>query len=219
MTNREIIARALKKLGVLRAGGTPQADEMDGALISLQSMFHEWITNGAFGRVYNMGRTTSGDFTPYPNQHVNVLTDEATNIILPNVLPWDWWGCCWRPCRDYGWGLPWPDTGEVMPRDKSVIEITYQQSNADAEERRTYIYDGTIQRWVRVDALALDEEAPLSQRNPDGLSSVLATRLAEFYGETPQPGTISSASRYRTALVTNFGNADNSCGDYYYGCA
>lgn len=209
-TVRDTATLALKKLGVLRAGGEPKAADAADAAASLQSFYMECITQGTFGRVYNVSMTAAGTVTPSGNQHVNVLTEDAVSIDLPASVPACYWET-WRPCRDYGWGLNVPfgtDTGVTVPRDKAVVMVTDQFGDT----RATYVYDGTVQRWLRVDEMGLTDEAPLSARSPDGLASVLALRLTDLFGDGMlSPITVQSANRYKTALVTNYGNGGDGC--------
>ena len=210
-TVRDTSTLALKKLGVLRSGGEPSAADGADALASLQSFYMECISQGTFGRVFNVSMTSAGTVTPSGNQHVNVLTEDAVSIDLPSSVPACYWET-WRPCRDYGWGLNVPfgaDTGVTVPRDKAVVMVTDQYGDS----RATYVYDGTVQRWLRVDVLTDNDEAPLSARSPDGLASVLAVRMTDQFGaEMLSPVTLQSANRYKTSLVTNYGNADECYG-------
>lgn len=212
-TVRDVITLALKKLSVIRGSGQPKAQDAADALASLASFYQECITQGTFGRVADVPITRAFEGNAGYNQHVSIVTDETVEIDLPDLMPAGW--CCnWRPCRDYGWGLnvPYNDTGENVPLDLSVVRITSKEN----DDRATYLYDGTVQRWMRIDNLdltvdlaALNREAPLSARGMDGLASVLATRLADQFGqELLSPLTVQSANRYRTALVTRHGTVD-----------
>lgn len=217
-TVRDTVTLALKKIAVLRAGGQPTAADAEDARASLESLYAEWITQGAFGRVYNVPVSKAGDVVPYPNQHVSILTDDVVNVTPPTTVQWDYWWT-WMPNRDYGWGKNVPlggDTGYNVPRDKAVVMVTWQPSAPNAAQRLTYVYDGTIQRWMRTDRIELIDEAPLSARGFDGLASVLAIRLLDLFGsELASPTTLKSANSYKLALVSNHGNGE----DYEYGCA
>lgn len=202
-TARDVINLALKKLGVLRAGGEASAADAADGLASLVSLYQEWISNGTLGRVASIVASSPGTSSVYPSAHVNETVAGVT-INLPQVVEYCFWDT-WMPCRDYGWGLNVPlggNDGFGPPRDKSVVRIT----STENEDRATYIFDGTIQRWMRIDNLGLTDEAPLSARSFDGLASVLALRLTEYFGsELASPVTLQSANRYRSALVTNYG--------------
>ena len=205
---RDVCTLALRKLGVLRAGGVPTSADAETARLSLESWYAEAINQGTFGRVYNVAITKSGSVTPGQSMHVNVTTDEEVSIDLPATMQRDFWST-WRPCRDYGWGLHVPvggDPGLNVPRDKSVVIVTDQFGAG----RATYVYDGTVQRWMRTDTITLQDEAALSARGMDGLASILAIRLTDQFGsELAGPQTLRSANSYKTALVCNFGNEED----------
>ena len=206
---RDVVTTALRKLGVLRSGGVPSTGDAEDARLSLQSWYAECIDSGTFGRVQNIPVSRTGSVTPYPNQHVSVLTNDSVTVTPPSTGAYDCWNT-WMPYRDYGWGKNVPlggDSGYNVPRDKSVVMVTYQESAPDAAQRLVYVYDGTIQRWMRTDTLTLDDEAPLSARGFDGLSSLLAIRLTDQFGEELLgAASVRSANRYKLALVTNYGN-------------
>lgn len=203
-TTREIGQLALRKLGLLRAGGTASDAEIQDCLEALSSLYMQWIDGGAFGRVRNVPIARSGSMTTGVNQHLNVLTEDAVDLSLPSIVPYDYWDT-YMPSRDYGWGLNVPfggNDGQNVPPDKSVILITDQFGSG----RATYVYDGTVQRWMSVSDLTLDDEAPLSARNLDGLASVLAVRVVDQFGDTNLSQlTMRSANKYQLALVTSFG--------------
>ena len=206
-TARDVITLSLKKIGVLRSGGEATSSDAADALASLASFYQEIIANGVCGRIQNIPVSRTGSATTGVNQHINVLTDDEVSLQLPATVAYDYWHT-WRPCRDYGWGLNVPlggDDGYNVPRDKSVVRVTDQFGPA----RATYIYDGTVQRWLRLDTLGLTDEAPLSARGFDGLASVLAIRLTELFGaDLASPVTVQSANRYKLALVTNYGSEE-----------
>ena len=73
---RDVVTTAMRKLGIIRSGGVPSAGDAEDARLSLQSWYAECIDGGTFGRVWNIHVSKTGSVTPYPNQHVNVLTDD-----------------------------------------------------------------------------------------------------------------------------------------------
>lgn len=212
-TARDIITMALKKIGVVRAGGEVSAADAEDARLSLQSLYAEWITAGTLGRVWDVPVSKAGTISPNPSQHISVMTNDTVTVTPPATVAWDYW-YTWMPSRDYGWGLNIPlggDTGFSPPRDKSVIMVTWQAGAPNAAQRVTYVYDGTIQRWMRTDNIDLSDEAPLSARGSDGLASVLALRLLELFGDSlASQVTIRSAASYKMALVSNYGSGDDA---------
>lgn len=211
-TVRDIATKAARKLGILRAGGELKAADAQDMLASLTSFYQECVNVGTFGRVSDVPISAAYTGTAGVNQHINVLTADTVTITLPKTVPYYYWDT-WMPCRDYGWGLNVPlggDTGANVPPDKSVVRIT-SEFNAG---RASYVYDGTVQRWMRFDNLELEDEAPLSARGADGLAAVLAERVADEFGqETLSPLTMRAANRYRVALVTHHGSY--GCDVYY----
>lgn len=205
-TVRDVITLALKKIGVLRAGGVPSSDDAEDARQSLISFYMECVAQGTFGRIQdiNISSAAASPVTAGLNQHINVTVDDAVTVDLPATVSYDYWWT-WRPCRDYGWGKNVPvgaDTTNNVPRDLSVVRVTDQFG----EGRATYVYDGPIQRWLRVDEFGLTDEAPLSARGFDGLASVLAMRLLDLFGDTlASRTTMAAANRYKIALVTRHG--------------
>lgn len=219
-TIRDVITLALKKLAVVRGSGEPKAQDAADALASLSSYYNELIANGTCGRVHSVPITRAFEGVAGYNQHVAIVTDETVDVELPDLMPAAW--CCnWRPCRDYGWGLniPYNDTGVTTPTDLSVVRIT----SRDNDDRATYIYDAPVQRWMRIDNLSLEDgiavmnrEAPLSSRSLDGLASVLATRIADQFGDTLLSAlTLQSANRYKLSLVYNYSKNEDCAYGYW----
>lgn len=208
-TLRDVITLALKKLTVIRGGGEPKAQDASDALLSMASFYQELISNGSCGRIHSIPITAAFDGNAGHNQHINIVTDDAVVVDLPDTMPWSWY-CNWRPYRDYGWGLNIPvGDGFRMPPDMSVVRITSREN----DDRTTYLYDDPVQRWLRIDNLnlpdqnaVLNREAPLSSRNIDGLASLLAMRIADQFGQDLLSAlTIQSANKYKIALVSRYG--------------
>ena len=89
--------------------------------------------------------------------------------------------------------------------DGTVVRITDQFGPS----RAIYIYDGYVQLWMRIDALGLNDEAPLSQRDADGLAAILAVRMSDEFGsELLTAGTVQAANKYKMALVTGYGSQE-----------
>lgn len=208
-TVRDVATLAGKKLGLIRSGGELKAADAADMAASLQSFYMDGISSGMFGKVGNVQISQGSDITAGTNQHINVLTEDAVTIDLPASLPYGCWES-WRPCRDYGWGLNIPvgaDQNVRVPRDLSVVMVTDQYGDS----RATYLYDGTIQRWLRIDTLGLNDEAPLSARNYDGLASLLAVRTVDLFGDNLlSPATVRAGNRYQIALVSRHG-VDDDC--------
>lgn len=207
-TVRDICTKAFRKLGVLRAGGEMKTADAEDARVSLQSFLMECVTAGTFGRVRDVLIAQPSTVTAGENQHVNIASAGVVTVDLPSTVAVDYWAYC-NPVGDYSWPLneaAYYSSEVRAPRDRSVVMVT----NRDQPERPVYVFDGTIQRWMRLDVLTLNDEAPLSARNSDGLASVLAVRLADEFGATLlSPGTLQAANRYKTALVMHYGAGED----------
>ena len=191
-TARDVITLALKKLGVLRSGGVPSTSDAADALASLQSWYKEQITQGAFGRVRSVIATS--DLTAETGQHIANTSATPIVVTLPVTGPWWWYE-------------------ETTPRDLSVVVSTDL-----TDTRLTHIYDAQAQRWIDVENLELEDEAPLSSRGFDGLASVLAVRLSEFFGDSLlNARTLRSANSFSLALVSRHGIEEQEpCGPRYW---
>lgn len=205
VTVRDVGTSALRKLGVLRAGGEMKAADGETARASLQSFYMGCINARTFGEIANVVVSTAGTITAALNQHINATVDGVI-VDLPTTLPACFWDS-FEPYGDYGW--PWcspyyGDSGVTTPADKSVVMVTSQDDDA----RQVWLYDATIQRWMRIDTLTLNDEAPLSARDADGLACVLAMRLSDEFGLDPRPLTLSSAAKYKLALVQGRGQME-----------
>lgn len=184
-TCRDVINLALKKLGVLRSAGQATTSDAADALASLQSWYKELITQGAFGRVRSVIATT--DVEAKVGQHIANTSATPITVTLPVEGPWWWYEA-------------------TTPRDLSVVVSTDL-----TDTRLTHIYDAQIQRWVDVETLSMTDEAPLSSRGYDGLASVLAVRLSEFFGDSLlNTQTIRSANSFKLALVSRHGVEEES---------
>lgn len=207
-TVRDIVTLALKKLGVLRGSGTANNADAESGRASLQSFLMSCITARTFGDVASVLVTDAGAITAALNQHINATVDGVA-VDLPDTVPACFW-YCFEPYGDYGW--PWcnPSTyasdNMKVPDDLSVVRVT----STESDDRLTYLFDGTIQRWLRIDNLTLNSEAPLSARDSDGLASVLAVRLSDEFTD-PRPATVLAAKRFKLALVEV---RASTCGDY-----
>lgn len=60
--------------------------------------------------------------------------------------------------------------------------------------------------WVNCAGLTLDDAAPLSTRDQEGLSSLLASYLAEGFGESVGPKTEARGIRFQGSVSHKFGS-------------
>lgn len=95
-----------------------------------------------------------------------------------------------------------PDTQEfdteAAPFSLSFIEVI----DTDAETVTRYLYENGA--WVTINALTLDDEAPLSGRGMAGLAACLAMEMGEWGGEIG-PGIARQAAAFKAGLATRLG--------------
>lgn len=202
-TCREIVRTALRKLGVVNALENPEDVEGLDGLASLQSLYDEWFTSGAFGALRAV--TTAVDATARPSQSILVTADGVV-ITPPSVIPTnqpDDCGCRW----DYGFI-------HCDPRllDMAVYAVTIQSTG----EVQRWIYSAQNMAWKRLNGLTLSDWAPLSDRGQDGLAALLATRIADEYGQNNLSAlTARAAGLFQTSVMTRFGQTTPiSYGEY-----
>lgn len=197
-TCRNIVNRALRKLGRLGAGREPRTADQTDALAALQGLYTSWIAAGAFGRL--------SDVTPLTNytagENERIVRTEATIIItLPEVV---------RAYRDpqpynrerdtYATNYEAVDGNNRPPRSGAVVQIK-DRAGGNVE---TWVYDGTSREWIAIESLQLDNEAPRSTDDPEGLSAMLATELADTFGADLGPTTLNQAKRFTMAMTCDF---------------
>jgi hypothetical protein len=194
-TCREIVNGALRKLGKLGAGREARTADATDALESLRGLYSQLINSGAFGRLNDV--TPTANYTARENDRIFRNSEDVTQIDLPelvdDVLPSGWvpqYGTRWIPPSQ-------SVSAQRPPRDCAVVVI----SDAISGETQEYLYDGTQRKWVGLFDLDLDDLAPLSHRDQDGLKSLLASRFSDEFGGEVSPSTSLAARQFRSDLV------------------
>lgn len=225
---RFIVNSALQKLGVLGAGREARTADATDTLAALQAMYGSWIASGAFGRLDDI--TPIGNtFTASGGQRI-IRTGTDLEIELPEYVSegvFDDYGN--RRTGYYGTVVKINTQGDNIivdveasqpvgcvapPRDGSVVIITDREGGQTA----TWLYDGTIKAWQGVERLTLDDEAPRSAADPQGLAAMLAIEIADSYGDagTIGPATQMQAGRYKQQMVARFGMRREVTAGVYY---
>lgn len=224
---------ALRKLGVVGSGRDARPTDMVDTLNALRSMYLGWIASGASGRLVDVVITE--DYCARPNERVIRESEDACFVSLPQISV----DGCWR--HDFGtnslvWDPIWDDTGapiqddygnEILadpvrqprnqgcikpPRDGSAITIT----DMCMGRTQTYLYDGTVKKWQTIDGLTLDDEAPRSYADLNGLASCLAVEISDQFGSDIPEATAVASMRFKTSLVTRFGMERSETVGVYY---
>lgn len=172
-TCAEIIAAAYRKPNVSPIGEDPGPEEAAEALPILQSIYDEWVADGAFGPLTDV--IAEANYEAAENERV---TPGAYTITRPTTVEDE-------------------DTGEDRPpRDKAIIQVTGTSGT-------THVYSAPRGEWVRISSLAMTDYAPFSERSRDGLASLLAVRLCENMGREPGPITQAAARRFAGLVLSN----------------
>lgn len=189
-TCRATIKRTLRKLGKLAAGREARSEDATDALESLKGLYRSLINSGAFGRLNDVVPTA--DYIAGSNERVFRYNDDVLSISIPALV-------------DAG--------GENLPPiDCSVIVIVDAHSGATQE----YIYDAHLRQWSSIGDLELDSYAPLSHRDPDGLSAMLAMQIADEYGGDISAATGRLAAAFQSTLTHRFSSPANQVASVFY---
>jgi hypothetical protein len=191
-TVRQICTRAARKTGDSSEGQkTPVAYDMSVLRDALTAWYLSAVEVGTFGALTDVYK--SDDYTAKENERVRM--DAAITVTLPTTVI-DRFSGCTRP-----------------PIDLSPVVVTYPTVDGYPQYN---LYDAMLGAWVRLDGLGLDDAAPLSQRGPDGLASVVAVLVMEERGMEPGPLLLSRAARFRLSLAARHGAERQAVrGDYF----
>lgn len=215
-TCRQIVNSSLRKLGRLGAGREPRVADQTDTLAALQGLYSSWIAAGTFGRILDIVPTGTV-YTASGNERIYRMTPDTLSVELPELVS-NASGSDYGHARTgyYGTIITITTDGDTtivdvqasqpvgcvtMPRDGSVVII----SDRIGGQTAAWIYDGTIKRWQDTNAIQLDDEAPRSIADPEGLSALLALEMADTFGAEVGAGTMRQATRFNVALAQRFG--------------
>jgi hypothetical protein len=215
-TARTVCNLALRKLGVLGSGRDARPADMTDTLDALRGMYTAWVSSGAFGRLRDVV-PTGFNYTATGGESIFRQSPSTLTVTLPELVSECQRGDYGRePVRYYGTNITVSTVGDVTtvlveasqpigyalpPRDASCVVISDQVGG----QTLTSLYDGHIKRWQTVEGLGLDDEAPRSDADLQGLASCLAIEISDQFGSDIAEQTIVAAGRYKTALAARFG--------------
>lgn len=227
-TARFITNLALQKLGVLGAGRDARQSDATDALSALQALYGAWIAGGAFGRLRDVvpqGTT----YTTSGNERILRTSAEQMEIVLPELVSEAHYNDYGVPRRGYyGTIIEISNVGDNTvidvrasqpigcvepPRDGSAVIITDRVGG----ERATWLYDGTVKQWQGIERMTLEDDAPRSSADPQGLAACLAMEIADSYGDAGVvgPSAQAQAARFKAAMTQRFGmRREQSVGVY-----
>jgi hypothetical protein len=184
-----VITAALKKIAVTN----PTTAELSDGLAALQSLYDAMVSAGSFGRLNDI--VVTADYTAQEFDRIFVDTASAVTVTVPDTFD--------RTCMDPPTTANDPSASTRPPRDLSAIVI----NTIDTTEREVYVSDAHIGQWVNVLALGLNDIAPLSLRNTDGLACRLAMVVAADYSDrNVNPLTLDGANRFLSELTHRAGS-------------
>ncbi len=217
-TARTIVTLALKKLGRVGSGREPRPVDATDGFEALIALYRGWINSGAFGRLRDV--MPDSDYVALGNERIMRVTGAEFEVTLPEVVA-DWqfgripYGLIVRVAPDGTFTATGSQAlrhGARPPKDLAPVVICDTETGNVAD----YIYDGAQKKWVPLWDIAIDDEAPLSFRNTDGLAACLAVNIADQFGADITATTAQSAAHYRSALLSGFSNPSRDVPGVYF---
>lgn len=206
-TCNDIVRMALSRLRQLRAGEVPIGSEAADGMVTLQSMYDMWVSDGLFGRLYDT--IPSSAYTA--KEQDRVINDGAYSITLPATI------VATAPMGTYTPRYPderiWSALQTSVartPRDMAMIEVI------EGGVTKRYYYSTHLRQWVQLNGLVLTAGAPLAGRGAAGLACCLAEQMADEYGVQVTPGIAKQSTLFRWGLSSRYNSArvDNMT-DYF----
>jgi hypothetical protein len=173
VTNQELITRALRSLRVLAAGEDPAAAESTDCMSVLQGFYVNLVTSGMFGPLTSV--LVAEDYEAGENELISYDGATTVEITLPTTV------------EDAITG------DDRAPKDRAVVVVA-------GDEGQTWLYDRPYGAWVRLDALTLEGDAPLSSRYEQALIAMFAVQVAPEFGAEPSAILVDTARRGRANI-------------------
>jgi hypothetical protein len=194
-TCQQIITRALGKLGIVGAGQVPTTDDNALGLQALVALYRHLITAGAFGELYDV-IPTGTTYTAAENERV--MHDSTLTVVLPTTIS------NIEAISDYDGTSFVSDENTIRPpRDGSIIV----DINTTTGVTTDWLYDGQTKTWRKIQGLATTDTAPHSFRDENGLAALLATHLADEFGQQISQTIAKHAFDYQLGLTQNWSQA------------
>lgn len=215
-TCRLIVNSALRKIGRLGAGREPRVADQTDVLAALQELYGSWIAAGSFGRLQDVVPTGT-NYSAIGGERI--LRESAATMVvtLPYLVSMETGTDYGQPgSRYYGTKVTIETVGTdtvvtvepsqpigyaLPPRDGAAVVI----SDSIGGVTQTWLYDGHIKHWQQVEGLQLDDQAPRSASDPEGLSALLAMEIGDIFGAEIGATTQRQAARYQVAMTQRFG--------------
>jgi hypothetical protein len=207
-----IVNSSLRKLGVLASGREARTVDRDDAFQQLKDVYRQLIAQGTFGRLRDVIPLT--DYTAFGNERIFRNSSATLAITLPEtVANYEFWN------DRYIFGIYPNEPSQTQtaldrttPRDCSVVSII----DAFLPGEFSFIYDGQLKLWQGIYDLEITSEAPLSFRDPQGLSAYLAVQMADETSGTLGPSTLRQAQWFVMNVASRFSAPSETIQGVYF---
>lgn len=195
---RDIITRALRKVGAVGVNDPPTTAELEMGMFALQSMFDGWASSGVFGRLRDVHVTEA--YTASAGERVR----STQSVTLPtyDAVDTDENDDDYGSCRD---------ATIDRPTNRALIVVV----NPTTGVRETNLWDAWVGSWVRIEALAAADDCPLVALGADGLACCLARAIADESTWTVPAQTERQATKFLSRLATGDGRRQPTEAEYF----
>jgi hypothetical protein len=210
-TCRDVVVAALRRPGIVAAGGEPDSAMADEAMGHLQNLYMELLAQGVFGRMRDV-RVTESTYTALEQDRISIPSSTTTTVTLPQTVTQEWVPDAGGFVSDYGF-IAGGETGYLQtvsarpPRDQAAVVVVNICCEDPDEAVNAYVYDATMAKWFGLnrnddgtEPLGLNHLAPLAFRYRGPLTALLAVRLADAYGMPVSDGLKSEAAFANSTL-------------------
>lgn len=223
VASRAIVSTALRKLGRVGGGRDARPADLNDGFEGLVSLYRGWMATGAFGRMADIA--PDQDYTVQGPSRIYHAEGRDFDVILPEFVTVENGYASYHgsvvtisqitPLEVQVRVLNGQLLGSHimrLPRDVTPVII----SDYSAGNTIDFLYDATRAKWVPIYNLTLDDEAPLSFRDSNGLASCLAVMLSDQWGADVAPATTLAAHHFRVGLTTRFASPRENVRGIYF---
>lgn len=183
MNAYDICCRALRRIGILGAGQTPDPDMLSDAIDTLSAILQREVTEAALGDLIDVfaepGTHEAEEWTRIYRDDV-----ETTAVNLPL-----------RVAERCG--------SERSPHGGAVVQIADKFLGTTT----TYIFDSHAKNWLPIEPMEAASAVPLAAGDALGISAYLAVELSAEYGQPLDETTIMAAQRWKNTVSASWWKA------------
>lgn len=176
MTLDDVIRRAYRLAGYLKADDEPRPSEFDNALLALQSVYYDVLVQYASLTAVRI----SAAYTAVENVRVFDADDVSYTVTLPETIADSDATDGYRP-----------------PNNGAIVEIA-------GSTHQVYIYVAHYGAWKRLQGLAVTDAQPLGPAHDSDVCALLAVRLASELPVQIPASTIAMAEAGKKAIRHRF---------------